>query len=67
MRLVVIHWRLLPIALAFWRDHRRWLLIGAPARLVAGSIPMRRHHASYSPGRTSEGLISLRPPQNTLV
>jgi predicted unusual protein kinase regulating ubiquinone biosynthesis (AarF/ABC1/UbiB family) len=31
MRLVVILWRLLPIALAFWRDHRRWLLFGAPA------------------------------------
>jgi predicted unusual protein kinase regulating ubiquinone biosynthesis (AarF/ABC1/UbiB family) len=32
MRLVVILWRLSPIALAFWRDHRRWLLFGAPAR-----------------------------------
>jgi predicted unusual protein kinase regulating ubiquinone biosynthesis (AarF/ABC1/UbiB family) len=31
MRLVVILSRLLPIALAFWRDHRRWLLFGAPA------------------------------------
>jgi predicted unusual protein kinase regulating ubiquinone biosynthesis (AarF/ABC1/UbiB family) len=31
MRLVVIFSRLLPIALAFWRDHRRWLLFGAPA------------------------------------
>jgi predicted unusual protein kinase regulating ubiquinone biosynthesis (AarF/ABC1/UbiB family) len=31
MRLVVILWRLLPIALAFWRDHRRWLFFGAPA------------------------------------
>ena len=31
MRLVVIVWRLLPIALAFWRDHRRWLFFGAPA------------------------------------
>jgi predicted unusual protein kinase regulating ubiquinone biosynthesis (AarF/ABC1/UbiB family) len=35
MRLVVILWRLLPIALAFWRDHRRWLLFGAPARRTA--------------------------------
>jgi len=36
MRLVVILWRLLPIALAFWRDHRGWLLFGAPApRTVA--------------------------------
>jgi predicted unusual protein kinase regulating ubiquinone biosynthesis (AarF/ABC1/UbiB family) len=32
MRLVVILWRLLPIALAFWRDHRRWFFFGAPAR-----------------------------------
>jgi predicted unusual protein kinase regulating ubiquinone biosynthesis (AarF/ABC1/UbiB family) len=32
MRLFVILWRLLPIALAFWRDHRRWLLFGGPAR-----------------------------------
>jgi predicted unusual protein kinase regulating ubiquinone biosynthesis (AarF/ABC1/UbiB family) len=32
MRLVVILWRLLPLAVAFWRDHRRWLLFGAPAR-----------------------------------
>ena len=32
MRLVVILWWLLPIALAFWRDHRRWLFFGAPAR-----------------------------------
>ena len=35
MRLVVILWRLLPIALAFWRDHRRWLLFGLPARRSA--------------------------------
>jgi predicted unusual protein kinase regulating ubiquinone biosynthesis (AarF/ABC1/UbiB family) len=32
MRLVVILWRLLPIALAFWRDHRRWFFFGTPAR-----------------------------------
>ena len=35
MRLFVILWRLLPIALGFWRDHRRWLLSGAPARRTA--------------------------------
>ena len=35
MRLVVILWRLLPLALAFWRDHRRWLLVGGPARRTA--------------------------------
>ncbi len=31
MRLVVIVYRLLPFALAFWRDFRRWLFFGAPA------------------------------------
>jgi predicted unusual protein kinase regulating ubiquinone biosynthesis (AarF/ABC1/UbiB family) len=30
MRLLVILYRLLPLALAFWRDHRRWLLFGPP-------------------------------------
>ena len=32
MRLVVILYRLLPLALAFWRDQRRWFFFGAPAR-----------------------------------
>jgi predicted unusual protein kinase regulating ubiquinone biosynthesis (AarF/ABC1/UbiB family) len=32
MRLVIIVYRLLPIALAFWRDHHRWFLAGAPVR-----------------------------------
>ena len=32
MRLLVILYRLLPFALAFWRDQRRWLLFGSPAR-----------------------------------
>jgi predicted unusual protein kinase regulating ubiquinone biosynthesis (AarF/ABC1/UbiB family) len=35
MRLVVILYRLLPIALAFWRDHRRWLLVGGPVLRTA--------------------------------
>jgi predicted unusual protein kinase regulating ubiquinone biosynthesis (AarF/ABC1/UbiB family) len=35
MRLVVILYRLLPLALAFWRDQRRWLLFGASARRSA--------------------------------
>jgi hypothetical protein len=38
MRLVVILWRLLPLALAFWRDHRRWLFFGAPARPPITSV-----------------------------
>ena len=32
MRFAVIVFRLSPFALAFWRDYRRWLLFGAPAR-----------------------------------
>jgi predicted unusual protein kinase regulating ubiquinone biosynthesis (AarF/ABC1/UbiB family) len=31
MRLFVILYRLLPLALAFWRDYRRWFLFGGPA------------------------------------
>jgi predicted unusual protein kinase regulating ubiquinone biosynthesis (AarF/ABC1/UbiB family) len=41
MRLVVILWRLLPIALAFWRDHRRWLFFGAPARRTSADHERR--------------------------
>jgi predicted unusual protein kinase regulating ubiquinone biosynthesis (AarF/ABC1/UbiB family) len=29
-RLAVILFRLGPLALAFWRDQRRWLLVGRP-------------------------------------
>ncbi|MEP6990021.1 MAG: AarF/UbiB family protein [bacterium] len=32
MRLVVIVLRLSPLALAFWRDYRRWFFFGAPVR-----------------------------------
>jgi predicted unusual protein kinase regulating ubiquinone biosynthesis (AarF/ABC1/UbiB family) len=41
MRLVVILWWLLPIALAFWRDHRRWLFFGPPARRTAADHERR--------------------------
>lgn len=34
-RLLVILRRLLPLALAFWRDHRRWFLFGRPAARTA--------------------------------
>jgi predicted unusual protein kinase regulating ubiquinone biosynthesis (AarF/ABC1/UbiB family) len=43
MRLVVILWRLLPIALAFWRDHRRWLFFGAPARRTSADHERRAY------------------------
>jgi len=43
MRLVVILWRLLPIALAFWRDHRRWLFFGEPARRTDADHERRAH------------------------
>src|SRR5881296_2724574 len=36
-------------------------------RIASGSIPCARHHDAYTVGEISEGLISLRPPQNTLV
>jgi predicted unusual protein kinase regulating ubiquinone biosynthesis (AarF/ABC1/UbiB family) len=41
VRLVVILWRLLPIALAFWRDHRRWFFFGAPARRTSADHERR--------------------------
>src|SRR4051794_9379830 len=41
MRLVVILYRLLPLALAFWRDQRRWLLFGAPAKRTAADHERR--------------------------
>jgi predicted unusual protein kinase regulating ubiquinone biosynthesis (AarF/ABC1/UbiB family) len=41
VRLVVILWRLLPIALAVWRDHRRWFFFGAPARRTSGDHERR--------------------------
>jgi predicted unusual protein kinase regulating ubiquinone biosynthesis (AarF/ABC1/UbiB family) len=31
LRLLLILYRLLPLALAFWRDQRRWLFVGRPA------------------------------------
>lgn len=40
-RLVVILYRLGPLALAFWRDHRRWLLFGAPAARAPGDHARR--------------------------
>ena len=41
MRLVVILYRLLPLALAFWRDHRRWLFFGRPAVRTAADHERR--------------------------
>src|SRR5262245_20270671 len=35
--------------------------------IVAGSRAFARHHPSYAIGEISLGLISLRPPQKTLV
>ena len=43
MRLIVILWRLLPIALAFVRDHRRWLFFGAPVRRTASDHERRAY------------------------
>ncbi len=41
MRLLVILSRLLPLALAFWRDHRRWLVGGRPAERTAADHQRR--------------------------
>jgi hypothetical protein len=35
--------------------------------IAAGSMPLRRQKSAYSSGEISLGLISLRPPQKTLV
>ena len=37
------------------------------SRIVSGSTPIFAHHARYAIGEISDGLISLRPPQNTFV
>ena len=37
------------------------------ARIVSGSTPWVTHHSRYANGLISLGLISLRPPQKTLV
>jgi predicted unusual protein kinase regulating ubiquinone biosynthesis (AarF/ABC1/UbiB family) len=41
MRLVIILYRLLPLALAFWRDYRRWLFFGRPAVRTAAQHERR--------------------------
>ena len=41
MRLVIIVYRLLPLALAFWRDYRRWFFFGTPARRTAADHARR--------------------------
>ena len=41
MRLFLILYRLLPVALAFWRDYRRWFFFGAPARRSAADHARR--------------------------
>ncbi len=41
MRLLVIVYRLFPFALGFWRDHKRWLLFGRPARRTAADHERR--------------------------
>ena len=41
MRLLVILYRLIPLAVAFRRDHRRWLVFGRPARRTAADHERR--------------------------
>lgn len=54
MRLLVILYRLGPLALAFRRDARRWLLFGAPARRTADDHERRAR-------RLVEQLAALGP------
>ena len=44
MRLVIIVFRLSPLALAFWRDYRRWFFFGGPARRTAADHARRADH-----------------------
>jgi predicted unusual protein kinase regulating ubiquinone biosynthesis (AarF/ABC1/UbiB family) len=53
-RLAVILYRLTPLALAFWRDHRRWLFFGRPAVRSAGDHERRAE-------RLVEQLAALGP------
>jgi predicted unusual protein kinase regulating ubiquinone biosynthesis (AarF/ABC1/UbiB family) len=54
MRLFLILCRLVPFALAFWRDQRRWLFVGAPAVRPAG------HHEARA-ARFVAALAALGP------
>ena len=54
MRLFLILCRLVPFALAFWRDQRRWLFAGAPAVRPAG------HHEARA-ARFVAALAALGP------
>ena len=44
MRLVIIVFRLSPLAFAFWRDYRRWFFFGGPARRTAADHARRADH-----------------------
>jgi predicted unusual protein kinase regulating ubiquinone biosynthesis (AarF/ABC1/UbiB family) len=54
MRLFVILYRLLPLALAFWRDYRRWFFFGKPA------VRTELDHARRA-DRLIEALAALGP------
>ena len=56
-------------ACAAHRDGSRYAAAVSPAAalIAAGSTPSRAQNPSYALGRISLGLISLRPPQKTLV
>ena len=45
------------------------MVLPAPASyfIAPASMPIDSHHRAYAAGEISDGLISLLPPQNTLV
>jgi hypothetical protein len=43
------------------------VFVTAHSRISSGSMPFDSHHCRYANGEISLGLISLRPPQKTLV
>ena len=63
------------VALSQWEATQYWYTGEVPrglgtahySRIVSGSTPTVAHHSRYANGEISDGLISLRPPQNTFV
>jgi predicted unusual protein kinase regulating ubiquinone biosynthesis (AarF/ABC1/UbiB family) len=59
MRLVVIVFRLLPLALAFWRDYRRWFFFGAPARRTAADHERRAERLVHTLAQLGPTFVKL--------
>src|SRR3954470_17968726 len=59
MRLVVIVYRLLPFALAFWRDHRRWFFFGQPAFRTDADHERRAARLVYALGALGPTFVKM--------